>query len=208
MNQTTRTRKAKRETAKAEDAIRAATEAVLNGTAPTKPKRSAIDKQVAELGITAEAITAERDGAGRSWAIVAKNLGLASPGAARSAYTLLTGRAHQDSTGIKRAPRGTASRAVSSPGWDDDSDQEAIEAALNGRWIEEHGSGKDYVPAHWSGSDIAVQRMKGAFTEEVRVKRVTAFSFGKDGTQPLQVSLIQDNGAARCFFVTDITEVR
>ncbi len=211
-NQTTRTRKAKRETVKAEDAIRAATEAIANGeTPPTKPKRSAITKQVDELGITAEAITAQRDGAGRSWAIVAKNLGLASPGAARNAYTLLTGRPHHESGLGKRAPRGSgAARKVDAPAWHDDSDQTAIEERLNGTWVEETGSGASYVPARWTGSNITVARTLagGTYNEEVRVCRTLAFSYGKGGDQPLQVDIVADNGATRTFRVADIAEVR
>lgn len=163
-----------------------------------------------ELAITAEDIVRERDERGLSWAQVAKNLDLASPGAARSAYTKLTGRPHTESQMQgRRAPRGTGVRSTNRKTvgvqWDDDSDQDEIEQRLNGAWIEESGTGKDYTPGHWSGSTIVVARKYGE--EEVRVKVVKAFTFGKNGDKPLTVELLADN-AFRAFYVRDIKEVR
>lgn len=201
--QTTRTRKAKAETAKAEQFIDKATEeaATDNG------KRSRGDHV---WPCTAEEIVAERDGAGRSWRQVAINLGLGSPGQARKAYSALTGRPHYESEAIVKRQRGTsAGRKVDSPGWNDESDQGEIEDRLNGTWVEQAGN----VPAHWTGSVITVAHesyLKGhTYEEEVEVKYVTSFSFGKAGDQPLQVNIIDKyTGAARCFRVASITEVR
>ena len=208
--QATRTRKTKKEAKRAEDFIAEATEAAL--TAEPKPKRTRRKK--GEWPCTAEDVVRERDQRGLSWAQVAANLGLGGPGQARTAYAELTGRNHQDSQPlIKRAPKGTARRKVNAPEWDDDSDQEAIEASLNGAWLEESGSGATYQPARWSGSAIQVRhQMRGSeFTwdEDVLVKRVEGFTFGANGDQPLQVTLVEKvSGAFRTFFVASILEVR
>lgn len=163
------------------------------------------------LPCTAEDIIRERDERGLSWAQVAKNLDLKSPGAARAAYTKLTGRPHTESVMQGRAARGTGVRATNrktaAPEWGDDSDQDEIEAKLNGRWIEESGSGKDYTPGHWSGSTIVIRRKHG-YEEEVRVKQVTAFTFGKDGNLPLTIEFRSGNGAFRAVYAKDIKEVR
>jgi hypothetical protein len=212
--QTTRTRKAKKERKSAEEFIREAADAVANGDVPVKPKRVRIDGKVQELGLTADDLRRERDVKGLSWRQVALNLGLGTPGAARAAYSTLTGQSHHDSvmTG-KRAPRGTARKRVDAPGWNDDSDQEEIEARLNGGWIEESGSGATYTPAHWAGSSIVVQHtVPGGthkFEEEVDVAYVKAFTFGKNGDQPLQITLIEKaTSAYRTFFASAILEVR
>lgn len=191
--------KTKAETAKAEAFI-------ADAKAKTNGKRKA-----KEWPCTAEQIISERDHKGQSWKQVAINLDLGSPGAARKAYTELTGVPHYESQAIVKRTRNVGTgKKKDTPGWDDDTDQGEIEASLNGSWVEESGSGKTYIPAHWSGSLITVQRQVGesAYEEEVLVRYCTAFSFGPNGDQPLQVSLIQDNGAARTFFVTNIISVR
>lgn len=208
--QTTADRKAKREKAKAEafiEAMRAG-----NEEQPEKPKRTRRPKGT--WPCTAEDVVRERDTKGLSWRQVATNLGLGSPGQARSAYTELTGRPHHESQPIvKRAPKGTVGRVVDSPGWDDESDQDAIQDRLNGEWVEASGEGQNYSPAHWSGSSIVVQhRVAGSdftFDEEVDVAYVVEFSFGKEGDQPLQVSVIEKTSRGfRTFFVASIMEVR
>lgn len=210
--QGTRTRKAKKETASAEAFIAAANEAIANGDVPQRQKRTRRTK--GEWSCTAEEIVGERDGKGLSWRQVATNLGLGGPGQARTAYTELTGRPHHESQPVvRRAPKGTVGKAVESPGWDDESEQEEIEARLNGTWIEASGEGQNYTPAHWSGSFIIVRHQmlgsKFAWDEEVDVAYVTEFTFGKDGDQPLQVSVIEKSGRAfRTFFVNHIIEVR
>jgi hypothetical protein len=202
-HQTTATKRAKAEAAKAEEFIE---EAV------TKASRR---KKGAGWPCTAEDIIRERDTKGLSWRQVALNLDLGGPGQARKAYTDLTGTPHYNSQPIvRRAPRGSVSdRKVDSPGWNDDSDQETIEERLNGTWVPESGSGKDWRPAHWSGSQIVVRRTiprtERTFDEEVYVRQVTEFTYGKKGDQPLQVWVSTDPaGAMRCFRVADIVEVR
>lgn len=163
---------------------------------------------------SAEDIIRERDERGLSWAQVAANLDLGSPGAARKAYTDLTGRPHTDSQMQgRRAPRGSgvrvSGRKTFAVQWDDDSDQDEIETRLNGVWVEESGEpgSKSYVPGHWSGSTITVHRKYGI--EEVRVGHVMAFSFGKDGNKPLTVEIREgSNHCFRAFYVRDIKEVR
>lgn len=208
--QTTKTRKAKKEKASAEEFIAAANEAIANGTATTKPKR--IKRTKGSWPCTAEDVVRERDQRGLSWRQVAANLGLGSPGQARTAYTELTGKPHYESQPIvKRAPKGTVGKVVDSPGWDDDSDQEEIEARLNGSWIEASGEGQNYTPAHWSGSFIVVRHKQGDYVwdEDCEVSYVTAFTFGPEGDQPLQVLLHEKGTSAfRAFRVADILEVR
>lgn len=163
---------------------------------------------------SAEDIIRERDERGLSWAQVAANLDLGSPGAARKAYTDLTGRPHTDSQMQgRRAPRGSgvrvSGRKTFAVQWDDDSDQDEIETRLNGVWVEESGEpgSKSYTPGHWSGSTITVARRYGI--EEVRVGHVMAFSFGKDGNKPLTVEIREgSNHCFRAFYVRDIKEVR
>ena len=139
--QTTRTRRTKRETAKAEDTIRNKTAEALaaanTAPAPEKKKRTGIEQQVADAGVTEEAIVQARDKDGLSWADVAKTVGLNGPGAARKAYELLTGRSHASSimTG-KRAPRGSRGGAgVMRPQWDNDTDTDEITEAVDRRRI-------------------------------------------------------------------------
>lgn len=193
--QGTTVRKAKMETAKAEDYIY-----------QVRKRHSAKDG----WPCTAEEIGRERDGKGLSWRQVAQNLGLANPDQARKAYTALTGRPHYESGQTTKRTRNISGK-IDTPIWDDDSDQGEIEERLNGVWIEESGNGKDWRPAHWSGSLLVVVRtVKGcSFTEEVGCARVTEFTFGPQGDQPLQVWIIdKDTGGNRCFRVSDIKEVR
>lgn len=212
--QATRTRKAKAEAAKAEAFI----EEAFNGVEAlddehTKADDKRLKPKRGEWPCTADELVAERDTAGRSWAQVAVNLGLGSPGQARKAYTALTGKPHHESqmTG-RRATRAVAKgRTVDSPGWDDESDQEAIEARMNGEWVEESGDGKNFMPAHWSGSDIVVRRVTGnhVYEEEIQVKYVVEFTFGASGTCPLGVTFIcRYTGHFRTIAVAEIIEVR
>jgi hypothetical protein len=206
--QATRTRKTKAEAAKAEEFIEAAT-----AQAKAKPPAGK-RKNPTPWPCTAEQIVAERDTAGRSWAQVAVNLGLGSPGQARKAYTALTGKPHHESqmTGRRATRAVSKGRKVTAPGWDDDSDQDAIAERLNGEWIEASGEGtKNYMPAHWSGSDIVVRRTSGSYVyeEEIQVKYVVEFTFGKSGTSPLGVTFIcRYTGHFRTIQVAEIIEVR
>lgn len=186
--------------------------AVADGK-PTRQRRQA-------PACTAAEIVAERDGKGLSWRQVAINLNLGSPSAARSAYTELTGKPHTSSV-LAGGTRRTRHRSLSTSrrkvhaglAWTDDTEQDEIEAKLNGEWIEAIGDpeNKNYVPAHWSGSTIlVVQKYKTIeWVEELRVHYCVEFTFGKDGKQPLQVTVIGgDEKAFRSFYVANIKEVR
>jgi type II secretory pathway pseudopilin PulG len=93
---------------------------------------------------TAEQITAERDTKGLSWKQVAVNLGLPNPGAARSAYTELTGRPHSDAAPVRqRAARSTTSvngvrHKRNLVEWNDDTDQDEMIEALTHHWRRPH----------------------------------------------------------------------
>lgn len=197
------TKAAKVETAKAEEFIEQATEEVK-----TRRKRG-------EYTCTKEDIERERDERGLSWKQVAVNLGLGSPGAARKAYSDLTGRPHNTSNPVvNRAPRGSGSSTVAllTPLWDDDSDQDEIIEKVQGEWIPESGSGKTYVPGHFRGSTITVRRKslytQNEYEETLRVSRIDKFAYdGKNEDGPLVVHLVGDTGF-RCFKVTDIVAVR
>lgn len=163
-----------------------------------------------ELTCTAEDIIRERDERGLSWRQVATNLDLGSPGAARAAYTKLTGIPHNESQPkVNRAPRGssTATRKVQAPGWNDETDQDEIIERLQGPWIE---STKKDEPGHYRGSVILVRRNTygHAYEEEVRIERVIKFAFdGKDEDGPLLVH-VWTGQAHRCFRVAEIAQVR
>lgn len=178
----------------------------VEATMDTAVQETKQRRKRAPLTITAEEIRRERDARGLSWAQVAKNLNLPSPRAAHMAYVRLTG---EDSKGQgKRTMTGFGVRSTKTFAvqWDDDSDQDEIEERLNGAWVEEAGSGKDYRPGHWSGSLIIVQRKYGV--EEVKVGHCKAFTFGPNDDKPLTVEVKSDQGAYRAFYVKDILEVR
>lgn len=75
---------------------------------------------------------------GRSWADVAKLLGLPNPGAARKAWLDLTGEPHTNAPELvgKRARRGSSSSArLAAPKWDDLTDRQEIVNRLQGARI-------------------------------------------------------------------------
>lgn len=213
--QATRTRKAKKEAAKAEEFIDEAyngVEALDDEHTKADDERLAKRRTKGAWPCTAEDLVKERDHAGRSWAQVAVNLGLGSPGQARKAYSELVRPHHESQMSGKRARTAVAkNRRTESPGWNDDSAQEEIEARLNGEWIEETGSGSNFIPAHWSGSDIVVRRQSGSYVyeEEIQVKYVVEFTFGKNGDCPLGVTFIcRYTGHFRTIQVQEIIQVR
>jgi hypothetical protein len=149
---------------------------------------------------TAEDVVRERDERGLSWKQVAINLELGSPSAARTAYTRLTGRPHNESnTEVKRAPRLPKSvvraerRKTLHPKWTDDSDQDEIIERID-------------------GSVIVVRRVfrKIELPEErIAVGRIDSFRFdGANQDGPLCVTIIdRETSASRTFRVADIVEV-
>lgn len=151
--------------------------------------------------VTLEDIVRERDENGLSWAQVAINLDLGSPGAARSAYEKLTGRHHSESNPVaRRAPSSRSGLGVRPerrktfvPKWDDESDQDDIASTISNRVIT--------VVTECYGSERA---------EEIAVGRIVKFTFdGKDEDGPLVIHFHDKyNGASRSIRVADIKNVR
>ena len=191
----------------------AAKERVANGKAEAA-KRS----RTKTYSVTEEQIVEERDHKGLSWRQVGINLELGGPSAARRAYAELTGRPHSSSQPqVRRAKAGAVAtgRKLHTPEWTDESDQDEIEAKLNGKWIEAKGEPGDrgYMPGHWTGSRITVRRyLKGTYVgeEDVAVMRCDSFDYaGKEDDGPLQITVIEKaTSAFRTFRVQDIIDVR
>lgn len=199
--QTTKRRLAERETAKAEEFIEDAVEKVR-----TRRPRTAAD-----YDFTSDDIIRERDHKGQSWRKVAQVLGLGNPGAARTAYTILTGVKHNESQPlVKRQPKGSFSgKGVDKPGWDDDTDQDVIIERMQGEWHPPSGEGKNYKPGHFDGSLVSVHRNHFGVqcNEDIAVARIRCFRY--DYNDKLEVEVVdRETGATRIFYVTDIAQVR
>lgn len=170
---------------------------------------------------TAEEIIKQRDTLAQSWKQVAVALGLGEGKSnrgrwARRAYADLTGLSSHDSRplggrtpGAGSGSTGNGSRGRTTalrPEWDDDSDQDDIEAALLGiRKVSEKTGAVSWRPVHL----VVKREFKGReFEEEVPCRYATAFSYGPEGDQPLQVTLVEDYaGATRTFLVSAIVRV-
>lgn len=158
---------------------------------------------------TAEALREAREGgSGRSWADVAKMLGLPNPGAARKAWADLMGTSHTEARQLTtRAPKGSGgSSRLATPTWDDDTDRQSIVDKL-------------------VGARITVKSTTGAgTTEELNVAKVCSFDdtlpdrpavvlvegvYHKDGkTGELYLDAKVSTGAKRTIFLDRIVEVR
>jgi hypothetical protein len=173
-----------------------------------------------EWQFTAADIIHQRDTLGNSWKAVAIHFGIGnSGGVARRAYTDLTGVPHYESRPLGgRVPAGVAagivtrdnpqrrSRAASSVVWTDDSDQGEVEAALQGTRHEDEKSGK----VSWLCKLVTVKHSTFGhdWEEQIPVRYAMAFTFGPEGDQPLQVSVIENMaGATRTFRVADVVAV-
>lgn len=197
--QTTKDRKAAREAARA-DAFIAAAVGSAKRTRTAKP----------ETLCTAEQIVEERDRKGLSWAQVAANLGLGSPGAARSAYSKLTGRPHTESNPtIQRAHKGATTaggtrRAVRSVSWDDDADQDEIIAAITHHDVRIVRTFRDLpLPDEW----LHICRIE-RFAYEGPNDELTVRVYTKEACEcRLKDPRDADTGRARAFRVSDIAEV-
>lgn len=162
---------------------------------------------------TAEDIKRERDDKKQSWRAVATALGLSSPGAARTAYTELTGVPHYESqVKVHRQPRQAkdpkAKRERNAgvlnfqPDWkvpEDDAKLDALQEEIIQRL---QPDGPDKV-----GATILVQRSYG-FTEEITVGSIQRFSFEGKNDDKLVVHFYDAyNGGARAVDITTIKEV-
>jgi hypothetical protein len=156
---------------------------------------------------TAEQISDLRDVQGLSWRAIADKLGLgqdkkAPARFARLAYRDLTGRHWTDSkpsagsprsNGALKPPQASTKRSsapsrANSVQWDDDTDQDEIERALMGEEIVK-ADGR----VQWKPKRLLVLRdwLEPPYKEEILCRYVTAFSYGPDGTQPLQVEIVE-----------------
>lgn len=143
---------------------------------------------------TAEDIRKLRDDQGLSWRQVAVNLDLGSPGAARKAYTTLTGLDYHSSVMTGRRAKSDPLRSVRparkvfAPVWNDDTDQDEIIDKLR-------------------GATITVRRTLVPGEEFIDVGRVTKLSWdGKD--EALCVHFTEKHsGGSRAVRVANIMEV-
>lgn len=176
-----------------------------------------------EWPCTAEEIIKERDEKSQSWKEVAVALGLGlgkkNRGRyAQHAYEELTGLSRHDSRplggrGRSKIGEGTTATRTApsrplrafSVQWDDDSDQGEIEEQLLGA---RHQSDKGET--YWACKRVTVRHnLYGhEWTEEIAVRYATAFTFGPEGDQPLQVSVMDNDGAIRTLFVAGIKKVK
>jgi hypothetical protein len=196
--QTTAARRQRKEAAAAEEFIDGAVQETRRRAQPT-------------YNFTAEDIIRERDTNAQSWRKVAQVLGLGNPGAARRAYTALTGLAHDTSQPlVQRQPKGSFSgKPVARPDWDDDTDQDEIIQRMQGEWHAPRQEGKKYIPGHYDGCLVSIHRNHFGVncTEDISVARVVGFKFDYD--DHLEVEVVdRDSGARRTFYVTDIAKVR
>lgn len=164
---------------------------------------------------TAEDIVRERDTQKQSWAIVATQLGLKSPSAARTAYADLTGRPHTDSQiKVNRAPSGQGPRAQKAqaatpkkdncPHWNVDSDQDEIINRLTPQF--DTTPKGERVFTYKPRIVVERERYHQPWQEEIVVTELRGFSYNKNESR-LWVELYQENGAFRCVYVDDIVEV-
>lgn len=198
--QTKQVKQAQREAQRAEAFIANATTDAVKRTRKAKP----------ETLCTAEDIVRERDERGHSWAQVAANLGLGSPGAARSAYTKLTGKPHNESNPeLRRAGKNTKSasgarRKIQGVLWDDDTDQDEIIAALTHHdvLVQRTVRGME-LPDEW----VHVCRI-ARFTFDGPDEELVAHVFTKEQCEcRLKDPRDADTGVARAFRVRDMKEL-
>lgn len=179
--------------------LRKEAEERAEGTAEASESTPKRRRRGGSYNFTAEDIAKLRDEQGLSWRQVAVNLELGSPGAARKAYTDLTGTDYRDSNPtVKRAKTTMGSAKMSTrkflaPEWNDDSDQEEIIGKCENARL------------------IVRRDVKGIMLEEdIRATKVVRMSWdGPEDDGPLAITFIEaQTGAARTIRVADIKEVR
>jgi hypothetical protein len=163
-----------------------------------------------EYDFTSDDIIRVRDHNAQSWRAVAQHFGLKSPGAARAAYTALTGVRHDQSQPlVKRQAKGTYSGKPSfKPGWDDDADQDEIIQRVQGEWHPATGQGKDYRPGYYDGSTLTIRRnhFNVECEETWQVARIVGFKY--DYNDKLEMEIVdRENNSRRTCYVTDIAKV-
>ncbi len=166
-------------------------------------------KSKPETLCTLEDIVRERDDRGLSWAQVAANLSLGSPGGARAAYTRLTGRHHSESnptikrSGAAKSISGSR-RKMNQRVWDDDSDQdEIIEAVTHHDILIERVFRGMVLPEEW----LHVCRIS-KFTFDGPQEELVMHCYVKEQCEcKLKNPNDADVGRARAFRVRDIKAV-
>lgn len=151
---------------------------------------------------------------GQSWKLVAEALGLKGPGAARTAYTDLTGKSHNDIEGVattrsapkpktdiakadagatKYKPAAEPPKAID-PMWDADSDQDEIIARLEN-----------------CGSIVVLRTQRGSkeyqWHEEIGVGTLIGLRYEANDTVLAAEFYDAYNGGFRCVRVNDIKEI-
>lgn len=177
--------------------------------ATVPPEASKSTRKAKAYNFSVEELREAREGgSGRSWADVAKMLGLPNPGAARKAWADLTGTSHtQARTLVTRARKGSGSSSgLATPKWDDDTDRQTMVDRLTGSRI--------VIKAAAYGSDT---------TEELSVAKVSSFDdtlpdrpavvvvegvYRMDGKGERYLDQRQSTGATRTIFLDRIIEVR
>lgn len=158
-----------------------------------------------EWPCTAEEITHLRDDQGMAWKQVAIELGLGKGKKnrgryARYAYRDLTGTHWSESRpkGVRSNGRSRGTRTPVDPStsrsgvqWDDDTDQEEIEQALLGQEVV-----KANGAVYWKPKRLLVRREAYGryYNVEMLCRYATAFTFGPEGDQPLQVEIVEQVG--------------
>ena len=201
------------ETAKAEAKISEIVDAALvkAEAAPEAPKSTPKPRAARApktYTFTADQLREAR--VGRSWADVAKLLGLPNPGAARKAWLDLTGEPHTAAPELvgKRARKGSSSSTrLAAPQWDDNSDRQEIMTKLQGATIT--------IKADAYGDSGATETLRVAKARKyddsnpdrpavVLVEGV--YRTDKTGVRYLDPKM--STGATRTIFVDRIIEVR
>jgi hypothetical protein len=176
-------------------------------------------KEEPGYSFTAEEIVDARDFQGMSWAQVAEHFNLFGPSgkpyfrAAKRAYADLTGTDYASlgsTNGKAGAPRASKKNRTRSINWNDDTDQDEIEQALLGECTLKDGKER------WKPVVLTVRR--DVFGEpdhvEIPCRYASAFSYGPNGLQPLQVEIVEhlenkgfQGTSIRTLFVHKIEEI-
>jgi hypothetical protein len=198
------------ETAKAEAFIADAKEAAIVAPEAPKstPKAERKPRAPKTYDFTADQLREAR--VGRSWADVAKLLGLPNPGAARKAWFDLTGEPHTAAPELvgKRARRGSSSSArLAAPQWSDLTDRQEIVDRLTNATIT--------VKADAYGDTGAVETLRVArvrkYDDSNPDRPAVVFTEGvyrKDKAGALYLDPKESTGATRTIFIDRIVEVR
>jgi hypothetical protein len=171
------------------------------------PKALKSTRKAKTYDFTVEQLREAREGgSGRSWADVAKMLGLPNPGAARKAWAELTGTPHTEAKALQtRARKGaTSSRTLATPTWDDDTDRQSVVDTLVGSTITIRTGGlygKDTLET------LNVARVY-RFDDSDPARPAVEILDGRYAMVKGERTLVDGTGAKRTIFLDRIAEVR